>query len=224
MRARRAAMTSRYQASWPSDALERCVVDVDDAEALRVAVRPLEVVEQRPDEVAARPARRRRSRARRASRCASRYDDALAGRRRARCGRVVRERRAVLRDVERRTRSRVRRDEQLVQPVRIDLPAHVRVRSTPSRLDDAPARRVARVRLRRLRAVVVDAEEVERRRDRRQVARLRTGRQRSERSAPRPDSRRARRVEEPAVRSASSRRAARVVGFASRSAGTSGRG
>src|SRR5213076_12665 len=34
------------------NALERRVVDVDDPEALRVPVRPLEVVEQAPDEVA----------------------------------------------------------------------------------------------------------------------------------------------------------------------------
>src|SRR6266513_1355347 len=34
------------------DALERGVVDVDDAEAFPVAPAPLEVVEQRPDEVA----------------------------------------------------------------------------------------------------------------------------------------------------------------------------
>ena len=45
-------------------ALERLVVHVDDAEALRVAVRPLEVVEQRPDEVALDRRRRRRSRGR----------------------------------------------------------------------------------------------------------------------------------------------------------------
>src|SRR6266487_5193158 len=35
------------------DARERRVVDVDDPESLPVALRPLEVVEQRPDEVAA---------------------------------------------------------------------------------------------------------------------------------------------------------------------------
>src|SRR5262245_36202860 len=52
------AVAARDQVAVPVEALlghalERRVVDVDDPEALRVAEPPLEVVEQRPDEVAA---------------------------------------------------------------------------------------------------------------------------------------------------------------------------
>src|SRR3954451_22856669 len=146
--------------------LEGRVVDVDDPEALRVAVRPLEVVEQAPHEVALhrRPV-------------GDRLRDGRGVRLEVRgpLGIVhapvvdadVAERGAVLGDVDR-LRGVVLRDpdEELMQAVGIDLPTHVGV----LRLLDALHPRPVRARADDEPEVVVDAEIVERGRDRCEVA------------------------------------------------------
>ena len=163
-----AAMKSRYQ--WKArlrDALERRVVDVDDPEPLRVALGPLEVVEQRPDVVALhRHAGGDRARDR--VEVAGEVVPPLRIGDRAVVHTDVAERRAVLGHVDRARRVVAGdADEALVEALGIDLPAHVGV----GRARDVGDREAARgVGVGEDAEVVVHAEEVERRRDRLEVA------------------------------------------------------
>src|SRR5919201_5106482 len=107
--------------------LERRIVDVDESKALPVAPCPLEVVHQRPDEVAL-------DRDTRLDSAADRRDvpfEVVTALRIAHAAVVtahVRKRRAILRDVQRARRVVVADpDEQIVDAVGIDLPVHVGV-------------------------------------------------------------------------------------------------
>ena len=149
------------------DPPQRRVVDVDDPEPLPVAMRPLEVVEQRPDEVA-------RDRDAVGDCALDRVD--VPGEERLPLGVVdhavvaqrVAERSAVLGHVDRGRRVLVvHADEQVVEAVRRDLPAHLGVHRV--RLVDHLPAAVGR-RGNDLAAVVVDAQEVDRRRDHVEVA------------------------------------------------------
>src|SRR5580765_3609861 len=107
--------------------LERRIVDVDDAEPLRIAMRPLEVVEQAPDEV---PLHGRAVGNGAGNGVDVRLDvrGPLGVVHLAVVAADVTERGSVLGDVDR-TRRVVLRDpdQELVEPVRVDLPVHVRV-------------------------------------------------------------------------------------------------
>ena len=168
----------------------RLVVDVDDAEALRVPEAPLEVVEQRPGEVAAQVDALLRSRRATARRCvaqvvdAQRIVDAAVARRR----RIV-EGGAVLGDVERRCRRSAPspRRAMSVRPGGIDLPAGLGVgRAAAAARGAARSGQASRIVPRDAARVVVDAEEVDRladeRRSRRRASPA-TPRRRSPRSS-----------------------------------------
>src|SRR5919201_2625739 len=169
-RARRAA-PARDEVAKPVEAvlryaLERRIIDVDDPESLREAVRPLEVVEEAPDEITLHR-RTFRDRAR------DRFEIGLDVRRALGIVNApvvhphVGERGAVLRYVDR-SRLVLGRDahEQSVQPVRVHLPTHLCV----LRIGVVDAARAVRGRRDDGAVVVVDAEEVERSGDRLQIS------------------------------------------------------
>src|SRR5262245_50788794 len=128
----RSAAPARDQVAVPVEtvfrhALERRKVDVDDPEPLRIAERPLEVVEEAPDEVAldGRPG---------ADRTRDRADVGLEEGRTLEIAHVaavhahVWERRPVLGDVDGGRLVVARHpNDHVVQAVGVDLPAHVRV-------------------------------------------------------------------------------------------------
>src|SRR5919204_2533107 len=147
-------------------ALERRIVDVDDPESLRVAVRPLEVVEKAPDEVTLHR-RAIRDRARDRFEIGLDVRGALGivnapvvhpdiGKRGAVLGHVDRSGLVLGRDAH----------EQAVEPVRVDLPTHLGV----LRIGVVDAARAVRCRRDDGAVVVVDAEEVERSGDRLQIS------------------------------------------------------
>src|SRR6266545_815159 len=167
----RRARPARDEVAIPIEAvfghsLERRIVDVDDPEPFRVTVRPLEVVEQAPDEV---PLDRRAFSDRTGDGADVRLEIGRS------LGIVhapvvhahVAERGAVLGDIDRR-RPIVTRDtdEQMLQTVRIDLPAHIRV----LRLGIALHPWAISAGTHDEAEVVVDAEEVQRRGDRLEIA------------------------------------------------------
>src|SRR3954452_25276383 len=149
--------------------LERLVVDVDDPEALSVALLPLEVVEQRPRVVAAYVDARGRGARQRVEMRAQvleplRVLDAAVDHRGVVVGRPV------LGDEDRHVAVvAAQAQQQLVETFGVDLPAH-RGRGRRPRGGLDAERRAARIRRDALGLVVVDAEEVDRRGDRAQVA------------------------------------------------------
>src|ERR1043165_1510584 len=146
--------------------LLRRKVHVHDPDPLRVAVAPLEVLEQRPDEVAADvDARRHRARQRREVLAqvvdAERILDQVADRRR----RVV-ERRAVFGDVERHRAVAVAEPQQQTrQRGRVHLPIRLRVNRLRLAHERGALDPLLRIVRRHAALVIVDADEVDRRGD-----------------------------------------------------------
>ena len=145
----------------------RRVVDVHEAEALLVAVAPLEVVHQRPREVSAHVHAL-------AHRLVDGGEVAVEVARALRIVHVagldaVGAGHAVLGDVDRRQLriALLELEQQVAQAVGEDLPAHLRALDAGQRLDDEAVPAVARD---HLAEVVVDADEVERHADRGHVA------------------------------------------------------